>query len=528
MARARGPSLARRRRLRAVLARVTTLTLITVLALGPLAGPATGEESATRSAPAGAATPVRLRVMTFNIEYGGTVVDLDKILAAVRRADADVVAFNEVYGKAARLGRLTGHDHVGRRLDIVSRFPILDVPGSGGRYVFVELAPGQVVAVSNVHLSSSNYGPRRLLDGWRRKKVIRTERRTRLRDIRPFVRSLVPLAASGIPSIVLGDMNAPSHEDWTAATVGQRPQIRFPVRWPVSRFLAKEGFVDSYRTAFTDPVADEGLTWPAARPRSDDSWNPRRDAPEDRIDQIWSAGPASVIDSEVVGERGGPGVGISVHPWGSDHRAVVSTFDVTPGVPPTMVAPTPLLAEVGDTLSVTYHAPGGAGERVRIVAAGGDPATDAIDSLPTPAGAPTDGVVSFPTAALDPGPYEAALIDGADAELARGPFWIRDVGAAPVLDTSRRRFDVGQPIDVSWTFGRANRYDWIGLYRRDADPEVASYLSYRYTDASVEGSATFGAGGAGRWPLPPGRYSAYYLLTDVYRRIASVDLVVTD
>lgn len=522
MTRARGLSIARALRVPAALA------LVTLLTLGSLTGSAVGEEGQAPKAPAGVVTPVRLRVMTFNIEYGGTVVDIDKVLAAVRRADADVVAFNEVYGKAARLGRLTGYDHVSRRLDVVSRFPLVDPPGSRGRYVFVELAPGQVAALSNVHLASSDYGPRRILDGWSRRKVLRTERRTRLHDIRPFVRSLAPLAADGVPAIVLGDMNAPSHEDWSAATVGQRPQIRFPVRWPVSRFLAREGFVDSYRAAFPDPVTAEGLTWPAARPRSDDSWNPRRDAPHDRIDQIWSAGPASVVDSEVVGERGGPGVDIFVHPWGSDHRAVVSTFDVAPGAPPLMVAPSPMLAEVGDALSVTYHAPGGAGERVRIVAAGGDPVTDAIDSLPTPAGAPTDGSVSFPTAALDPGPYEVVLIDGADAELARGPFWVRDVGADPVLDTDRRRFDVGQSIEVSWTFGRANRYDWIGLYRRDADPAVASYLSYRYTKASVEGSVTFGGRGAGRWPLPPGRYSAYYLLTDVYRRIASVDFVVTD
>ena len=210
--------------------------------------------------------------------------------------------------------------------------------------------------------------------------MLRTERRTRLRDIRPFVRSLVPLAAGGIPSIVLGDMNAPSHEDWTAATVGQRPQIRFPVRWPVSRFLAKEGFVDSYRAAFPDPVADEGLTWPAARPRSDDSWNPRRDAPEDRIDQIWSAGPASVVDSEVVGERGGPGSDISVHPWGSDHRAVVSTFDVTPGAPPLMVAPSPMLAEVGDAL--IGHLPrSGRGGRARAHRGGGRRPGDRRDRL---------------------------------------------------------------------------------------------------------------------------------------------------
>ncbi len=28
--------------------------------------------------------------------------------------------------------------------------------------------------------------------------------------------------------------------------------------------------------------------------------------------------------------------------------------------------------------------------------------------------------------------------------------------------------------------------------------------------------------------LPPGRYTAYYLLTDVYRQVASVDFVVKD
>ena len=501
---------------------------VTVLALASAPSPALGDGSAT-GAPQGAgpATPVRLRVMTFNIEYGGTIVDLDKILAAVRRSDADVVAFNEVYGKAARLGRLTGYEHVSRRLDIVSRYPLVDPPGSDGRYVFVEFAPGQVVAVTNVHLASSDYGPRRLLDGWSRKKVLRTERRVRLPEIRPFLRSMSPLLGDGIPAIVVGDMNAPSHEDYTEATVGLRPQVRFPVRWPVSLLMNRRGFVDSFRAAHPDPVADEGLTWPAGRPRSDVSWNPRRDAPEDRIDQIWSAGPVTVADSVLIGERDGPGVDIAVHPWGSDHRAVVSTLDVTPGVPPVMAAPDPLLVEVGATLTVTYHAPGGAGERLRIVPSGGDPTADAVDSQGTPPGAPTDGSVEFPTDALAPGAYDAVLVDGADAELARGPFWVRDVDASPVLDTSRWRFAAGEPIDVSFTFGWANRFDWIGLYDRGADPTIASYHTYGYTGAAVEGSVTF-AGGGGAGPLPPGRYTAYYLLTDVYREVASVDFVVTD
>jgi len=478
-------------------------------------------------AQAAGVVPSAISIMTFNIEYGGTVIDLEKILTAVRRADADVVAFNESYGKVARLGRLTGYDYVSRRLDIVSRYPIVDAPGSGGRYVFVQLAPGNVVAVTNVHLASSDYGPRRLLDGWSKKKVIRTERAVRVPDLRPFLRAVAGLADVGIPTFVVGDFNSPSHEDWTQATVGIRPQVRFPVVWPVTKLMSRKGFTDSWRIVHPDPVADEGLTWPAARPRSDTSWNPRDDAPQDRIDQIWSAGPATATSSELVGERGGPEVGISVEPWGSDHRAVISTFDVTPGTPPVMVSPASLLVEIGRPLDVTYHAPGGAGERVRIVPAGGDPVTDVIDSQGTPPGALTDGVVTFATGALAAGAYDVVLIDGADAELARTPFWVRDVDAPPVLG-SVWRFDVGEPIEISFTQAPANRFDWIGLYERGADPLVDYYIAYRYTRAAVEGSVTFDEREYGPWPLPPGRYTAYYLLTDVYREIASVDFVVRD
>ena len=116
--------------------------------------------------------------MTFNIEYGGTVVDFDKILAAVRRADADVVAFNEVYGKAARLGRLTGYDYVSRRLDLVSRYPLLDRAGVRRPLrLRASSRPGRSSRSRTCTCASSDYGPRRLLDGWSRKKVLRTERR---------------------------------------------------------------------------------------------------------------------------------------------------------------------------------------------------------------------------------------------------------------------------------------------------------------------------------------------------------------
>ena len=505
--------MARRTASATIAALLVAALLIPALALGPVAS----------AAPAS----VPLSLLTFNIEYGGTVIDFAKIVEAVVKADADVVGINEGYAHVRKIARMAGYDYWNNRLDLMSRYPFVDPPGADGRYVFIELSPGQVVAVTNVHLASSDYGPRRILDGWSRKKVLRTERKVRLPDLRPFVRALEPVAASGIPSFVMGDLNSPSHTDYTAATVGQRPQIRWPVPWPVTRLLERKGFVDSWHAVHPDPTTDEGLTWPAGRPRSSDSWNPRKDAPQDRIDQIWVAGGgATPVDSLVVGERGGPGVSISVKPWGSDHRAVRSSFDVIPGTPPVLAAAAPRLTDAGSDLSVTYHAPGAPGERLVVVPAGGDPSTEGIEAQATPGGQPVDGSVTFPTGALAPGAYEAVLVDAADAPLSRGPFWVRPPGGAPVLDTTKWAFGVGEPIGVTWTLAPGNRFDWIGVYDRHADPWVAYYKGYIYTRASEEGSGVLGRAAIPRWPLPPGRYTVYYLLTDNYRKVATADFVI--
>ncbi|HEY6566434.1 MAG TPA: endonuclease/exonuclease/phosphatase family protein [Actinomycetota bacterium] len=469
---------------------------------------------------------VRLKVMTFNVEYGGTVIDFSKIVEAAEVSDADVIALNEVYGHAARLAADAGYDYVSRRLDVISRYPLLDPAGADGRYIFVQTSPGQVVAITNVHLSSAHYSPREILDGWSRKKVLRNERVTRLPEIRPVAKTMLPLADAGIPSFIVGDFNAPSHLDWVRETVGRHPQVRYPVRWPVSLLLTSKGFVDTYRDAHPSPVADWGTTWPAQRPRSPDSWNPRRDAPRDRIDQIWVAGAATTVRSKIVGERGGSGVDIGVKPWGSDHRAVVSTVDVTPATTPVTVAVEPRRVSQGKVLTATYHAPGDPGERVVIVPTGGDPATDAIDQAPTPAPMDVDGSLAFATGAWAPGGYDAVLVSSTDAELSRAGFFVRFPGAGPLVDTSSWGYDVGEPITVRWEGMPGNRFDWAAIYRRGADPADGAYLAYIYTGSAVTGSVTFDADSMKRWPLAPGRYTAWVLVSDVYRAVGGADFVV--
>ena len=42
-----------------------------------------------------------------------------------------------------------------------------------------------------------------------------------------------------------------------------------------------------------------------------------------------ASGPSTTLSSRLVGEVGGPDVDVGVDPWGSDHRAVASTFEAS-------------------------------------------------------------------------------------------------------------------------------------------------------------------------------------------------------
>ena len=68
--------------------------------------------------------------MTFNIEYGGQVIDFDKVVEAVVKADADVVGLNEAYSRAKLVAAQAGYPYVSTRLDLISKYPILDPPGA--------------------------------------------------------------------------------------------------------------------------------------------------------------------------------------------------------------------------------------------------------------------------------------------------------------------------------------------------------------------------------------------------------------
>jgi hypothetical protein len=122
---------------------------------------------------------IELRVMTFNIEWGGTRVSFDKVREAIILANADIVGIQEAEGNLQRLAVELGW-HYDLRNYVISKYPVIEPPGADGNYAFVEVAAGRIVAISNVHLPSDPYGPDAVRDGAGAGEVLAIERRARL------------------------------------------------------------------------------------------------------------------------------------------------------------------------------------------------------------------------------------------------------------------------------------------------------------------------------------------------------------
>jgi endonuclease/exonuclease/phosphatase family metal-dependent hydrolase len=499
------------------------------------AGPTAGKSFGSSVAPLARLQTSELRVMTFNIEYGGVGVDFASVSRAIKAAHADVVAINEGYGNIPRLSADLDWRYFDIRSQIVSRFPLLTPPGSDalrlrrgarttdGRAVLVEVAPRRVVAIVNVHLPSSPYSPFKVQNGASAHEILGIEKRVRVPALRLPLRTAEGLIADHVPVFLLGDFNSPSDLDWTKATVGLRPQIRYPLRWPASVAVEASGMVDSYRAVHPNPVTDQGLTWPASRPFVK-GYNPGPNgAAADRIDLLFSGGPARAIHSSIVGEAGNKYSDIVVSPWPTDHRAVVSQFKVKPAPTTTLVSVRSRLLTRGAPLIVDYSASDANADSLVIT-----PATCAGDPvIRDPVNHAVGGTERIDTTSLKPAAYEACLLDEDGRLLAQMAFWVKAKAAKPRLETSKRSYDRGEAIRVSWTDAPGNRNDWLGVFHNDGKPGLGSYVGWTYVGAEIAGSTLLdGRINGVNWPLPKGRYTVSLLKDDGYAVLAHADFVI--
>jgi hypothetical protein len=296
--------------------------------------------------------PMRLEVFVYNVEYGGDETT-DAVIEAI---DADVVGVLESYNRLPDTAERTDYPYHNTGLQILSKYPIHEPSGADGRYAFIEVRPGEVVAFFNIHLDYVRYGPKLLRNGVPLEEVLASENEVRTSSLDVPLAQMEELIAQGYPVFFTGDHNEPSHLDYGAETVGTREGIDEPVPWPVSLAITEVGFRDTYREIHPDPLRDPAVSHFGA---------------EDRIDFLYAAGPSETLDSRLVGEEGGQDVDEGFDPWTSDHRAFVSTFEVTPVSMPLMVSVDEALLDQGDAVTVSYRTPDEGS--IAIVPSGGTP-----------------------------------------------------------------------------------------------------------------------------------------------------------
>jgi exonuclease III len=452
--------------------------------------------------------PVTQKVLVFNIEYGGDLVDFAKTVEVVERTAPDVVLIEEAWGQIPRLAGALGWAEYDVRHQVLARRPLLDPADADGRFLYAELSPGCVIAIANVHLPSDPDPPDVMPDAAAVAAGMEIERRSRLRALEPTLAALRPLLAAGTPALLGGDFNAPSHLD----------DGRYP--WPVSHAIADAGLRDVWREVHTDPRTHPGYTWWAARPQVK-GWNPSPRARQVRIDQLHAGGAVRVKDVRIVGEARRQGVDIGVEPWPSDHRALLATLEITPRPASALVTAWPARVNRGQELRVRTRGVE-PGARVVVAPAGTDPATI---SAAREANA-TDLV--YPTKDLAPGPHEVTLFERLGQRVSTTWFWVANTAARPTVAVERDRVKVGEGIVALWTEAPGYRWDWVGVYPEGVDPDSEGQpILWQHTRATVRGTARLDGTAEGEgWPLQPGNYKVHLFEDDAYDPLATARFVV--
>ncbi|MEV5986278.1 HAD-IA family hydrolase [Streptomyces sp. NPDC052051] len=266
-----------------------------------------------------------LRVMSWNLWLGGSKVDdhRAKQIEVITETGADVVGVQETGGTAAQeLAEALGwyHHRAGENLGVISRYPITARFGDpwvgfyGAAGVRVRIGRGREVDVWTAHLHYTPYGPyESVFDGLPAHELIAHEE-VRLAQMRDALRRVDEACDDGVPVVLVGDFNCPSHLD------------REDVAWPVTKAAEEAGLRDSYREAHPDPVRHPGHTWSPIHPVHEDGSG--RDEPQDRIDYVLHRG-LTVLDSRtVVTGTPSPWPDVADNDWPSDHAAVLTTFAV--------------------------------------------------------------------------------------------------------------------------------------------------------------------------------------------------------
>lgn len=467
-----------------------------------------------------------IRVMSFNILYGGDEVDFSKVVEAIQLANPDIIGLQEAEGNTEMLAKAANYPYFDSRLHVISKFPLIRSYYYGWYYTYVEIEPGKVLVLSNVHLPSDPYGPELVRDGKPIQSVYDNELKTRFHELDAHKKHFSLLEADGFPILLTGDFNAPSHLDWDSSMIGQRSHIKYAVRWPVAESLEKMGYIDTYRAVFPNPHTKPGLTWTPGFPA------PQKNPTEthDRIDFIWASGIVKAIGAQLVGEANGPDVDFAVTPYPSDHRGVISTCVLKSVTRPNYIQTKNRLLEYEDTVKLSYFCKDKGPFRVIIKNEIGD--SIILDNIK-----PSEGEIITNLGSGFIKNIEVSL-KVKNTLLAQGNFWRKEMSEVkPTLRIPKKQFHVNEAIPITWQNSAGNRFDWVAVYPKSSKTtkdygmthDQSQYLIYKYTMGEVSGSFNLDSLSKGDfWPLKPGNYMIHLLLDDGFQSLAAVPIQIID
>jgi len=468
-----------------------------------------------------------LRILSFNILYGGDEVDFLKTIEAIRLSDADIVGLQEAEGNTEKLAKALNYPYFDSKLHLLSRYPLIRSFDNGWYYAYVETSPGKVVAFFNIHLPSDPYGPELVRDGIPIDSLYKNEFRTRFYELDIHRKHFEELESQGISIILTGDFNAPSHIDWSADLVGIRPHLKYAVDWPISKNLEELGFLDTYRAVFPNPTTKQGLTWTPGFPAPEK--NPRET--HDRIDFIWTRGEEQIIGAKILGELNGPDVDLSVVPFPSDHRGVIVDCVIKSKPAPNYIQTKNRIINFNDSIYLQYNTK--LKESPKIILK--DSSGSIIFSMNNVSSANNIIHATIPDYCV--GKIQAQLLCK-DSVISQSDFWrLEAVKFQPMLFLSKNEFLVNEPIIVNWKNSPGDRFDWIAVYPKMANTKTdyglthqqSHYLIYKYTMGEVSGSLSLDSYSKGDyWPLPPGEYQIHLLSDDGFTSLYNRSIRILD
>lgn len=337
------------------------MALIVAILLLPLACLAGGKKEGKK-----------FTVLQWNIWQEGTRVEggYDAILDELERLKPDYVTFSEVrnyrddfIARVCKDMAKRGVVYYGFRSDdtgLLSStpitahktvFPLKDDHGS--IYKLETKIYGRKLALYTSHLDYLNdtYYEVRGINGCTFKEMepltdveeILRRNALSMRDkaIADFLKEAKQDKERGYITIIGGDFNEPSVEDWTEQIKNLYDHHGVVIAWPQTDALIRAGFKDCYRQIHPNVLTHPGFTFPADNPDVDPlklTWAPKSDE-RDRIDYIFFRGKGVKVKAcALFGPKGNIAYSKRVplgtdEPiitplaiWPSDHKGVLATF----------------------------------------------------------------------------------------------------------------------------------------------------------------------------------------------------------